>query len=832
MNVEFVSPNWLWLLLALPLLWWQRKWVSKKVCALRTLVLTLVVVALAQPQWLTQSGSPYHSVIIDFSASVSASYRPAILDKAQQLLQSADEVHSQLVLISHSPRDREVFSSQAPWAAAYKIHTADTLSQALDMARLAIPAGAKGQVSLISDGLANRRQWQQTIAEYRSTSLALNTVVVPVSRPQPVITDVILPAVSQGELATVQVTLEGASDGVNVEVYAGDTLLSAAQQLVLQTHTNVSLTLPQQPVGVTPINVVLTEDQQTLDTMPAVVVVQPARQVVLVEPEGEDSRDSVRALLGEWARVKRLTPTQLQQVNVLEDADTLILHNIAADTLSDDAQQRIEAAVRNQGLALVVSGDGRSFQQLSDASSRVRDLLPVSFTPPEKIAEPSVALAIIIDSSGSMEGEPMALAKKAARLAVRHLKPNDYVGIVEFYGNKQWAVPMQPVGESNEVERAIGRMQASGGTVLFPAIQEAYYGLKAAPTRYKHMLMITDAGVEEDNYQQLLRYITKDRINVSTVLVGAGATGSEKMQQLADWGQGRFYAIEDNFSLVELDLRQQQPKPQPIYQQGQFGVTMTQSSMSQYAIPPVLGYAKTRLKPAAFAFANIEGSDAPLVAQWSVGAGQVMVMTTDYSGAGSRNWQQWQNYSQWFSSLIQSITIDTFPYQISQHRGEQQVSLQVVKQGGSALGEIGPTLQLMPDAEALATPLALHLRAPGWYETAFTYPQDKSLSFILQAGARKRYSSSPAFEGYFQEHHVPAEQQLPMAQLSAQTGGISMALDASLNANEMTRLPATNWQSIQLQHWLALLALGVFFIELIMRRLPQFPSRPLKENQL
>ena len=57
-----------------------------------------------------------------------------------------------------------------------------------------------------------------------------------------------------------------------------------------------------------------------------------------------------------------------------------------------------------------------------------------------------VAEVLAIDTSGSMTGMRVTLAKEVSRLAMRRLLPHDKVGIVEFYGTKQWAAPMQSAG--------------------------------------------------------------------------------------------------------------------------------------------------------------------------------------------------------------------------------------------------------------------------------------------------------------------------------------------------------------------------------------------------
>ncbi len=159
--------------------------------------------------------------------------------------------------------------------------------------------------------------------------------------------------------------------------------------------------------------------------------------------------------------------------------------------------------------------------------------LPVVARQQDRQIRPSVALAIVIDSSGSMQGDRLDLAKQVARQTVRKLDGNDWVGVVEFYGARQWSVPMHHATDIPDVERSIGRMQAQGASVLFPALQEAFYGLKDLDARYKHILVISDGGVAEDRYQQLIRHIADNRINVSTVAVG-GQVDDERA-----WPNGR-----------------------------------------------------------------------------------------------------------------------------------------------------------------------------------------------------------------------------------------------------------------------------------------------------
>ena len=197
----------------------------------------------------------------------------------------------------------------------------------------------------------------------------------------------------------------------------------------------------------------------------------------------------------------------------------------------------------------------------------VASILPVEMIQKEEKRDPSTTLVVIIDTSGSMSGERVQLAKECARLAIRRLLPHDKVGIVEFYGTKQWAAPIQSAANAIDIQRAINRMDAGGGTVILPAIEEAFYAMQNVQTRYKHVLVLTDGGVESGDFESLMRRMAAKGINVSTVLVGSDAH-SEFLVNLANWGKGHFYSASSRFNIPEVLLKQPSTSKIPPYRPG------------------------------------------------------------------------------------------------------------------------------------------------------------------------------------------------------------------------------------------------------------------------
>ena len=247
----------------------------------------------------------------------------------------------------------------------------------------------------------------------------------------------------------------------------------------------------------------------------------------------------------------------------VEGADVVLLDDRPARSVPAERQQSLASAVAEGRAGLVMAGGEASFGPGGYHEEPLEELLPVEFVQTEEKRDPSTTLVVIIDTSGSMGGNRVQLAKEVSRLAIRRLLPHDKVGLVEFYGAKRWAVPIQPASNSIEIERALNRLDA-GGTVILPAIEEAYYGLKNVRTRYKHVLILTDGGVETGAFEPLLRRMADDGMNVSTVLIGPDAH-SEFLVNIANWGQGRFYSVPNRFNLPEILLKQPASAKLPAY---------------------------------------------------------------------------------------------------------------------------------------------------------------------------------------------------------------------------------------------------------------------------
>ncbi|MCB0847554.1 MAG: VWA domain-containing protein, partial [Bacteroidetes bacterium] len=75
---------------------------------------------------------------------------------------------------------------------------------------------------------------------------------------------------------------------------------------------------------------------------------------------------------------------------------------------------------------------------------------------------PAVNIGLVIDRSGSMQGEKLHKTKQALLALVNHLKPSDKISMIAFDHEAQILLPAQEVGNKYMVRSAINNLQTRG----------------------------------------------------------------------------------------------------------------------------------------------------------------------------------------------------------------------------------------------------------------------------------------------------------------------------------------------------------------------------------
>ncbi len=165
------------------------------------------------------------------------------------------------------------------------------------------------------------------------------------------------------------------------------------------------------------------------------------------------------------------------------------------------------------------------------------------FQPPEAPAPETITpkeMVFVVDCSGSMNGEPIALAKKAVRYALQNLNPDDTFQIIRF---SEAASPFAKEPLPNTVENVrrglsyINNLAGEGGTMMIEGIKAAL-DYPHRDNRLRIVCFMTDGYI--GNETEILHAI-EQRLGDNTRLFSFGVGSSVNrylLDQMAEVGRG------------------------------------------------------------------------------------------------------------------------------------------------------------------------------------------------------------------------------------------------------------------------------------------------------
>lgn len=178
---------------------------------------------------------------------------------------------------------------------------------------------------------------------------------------------------------------------------------------------------------------------------------------------------------------------------------------------------------------------------------------------PRRDLRPPVNLALVIDRSGSMNGEKIARAREAALELVRRLAPDDIISVIVYDSQVQKLIPAQRVDQARGIEAAIRGIEAGGQTALYGGVT-----LGAAEVRQhiedgryvNRVILLSDglANVGPSSPEELGRLgqaLMKEGISVTTIGLGLGFN-EDLMTHLAQRSDGNTYFVENSRDLPRI----------------------------------------------------------------------------------------------------------------------------------------------------------------------------------------------------------------------------------------------------------------------------------------
>ncbi|HKP57388.1 MAG TPA: VIT domain-containing protein [Polyangiales bacterium] len=180
---------------------------------------------------------------------------------------------------------------------------------------------------------------------------------------------------------------------------------------------------------------------------------------------------------------------------------------------------------RVAGLAPSVHARAERSEQRADAHALLTIVPPLAAAHAQSVARD---LIVLLDTSGSMQGEPLDQARRVAMALVDGLGDRDRVELIEFSGAPRRFRKTALLGTSANKRAALewlAKLRASGGTEMRDGVLEALAPLRTEAQR--QVVLITDGliGFEQEIVQTVLEKLPRGS-RVHTVGVGSSVNRS------------------------------------------------------------------------------------------------------------------------------------------------------------------------------------------------------------------------------------------------------------------------------------------------------------------
>jgi Ca-activated chloride channel homolog len=349
---------------------------------------------------------------------------------------------------------------------------------------------------------------------------------------------------------------------------------------------------------------------------------------------------SAPATAGEWGRY-----------------DLIALDDVRARDLDPAALGVIREQVRELGAGLLMAGSDRAFGPGGYGQSPVEEVLPVTLDLRQHRMRGSVALAVMIDRSGSMGASTrdgrtkIDLANEGAARSAAMLAPADMIAIGHVDTETTWTWPMHTANDPTAIARAARSGTAGGGGIATEvALRDAYAALGATRATIRHVILLADGDDAEESERcaPLSERAMRDHITTSVVAIGRGHDEAN-LERIARIGGGRYYLTEDARTLPAIFTEETVVAARNPMREEPFTPRFLRSAealrgVDASSVPAVQGYVITERRARAEVLARALDDD-PWLARWQIGVGRSAVITSDLDGRWTRAFLAWPGAS-------------------------------------------------------------------------------------------------------------------------------------------------------------------------------------------
>ncbi|MBA3538464.1 MAG: VWA domain-containing protein, partial [Deltaproteobacteria bacterium] len=723
---------------------------------LRSLVIAAVAIALSRPSWITEQSKVSTVVLVDVSDSISEKQLAAAKKYLDELETVQADGNLQLITFAEKPKVVKK-GDEGSLSAAIKRHVgagAGTDAQAaMQLAYGLYPDGFLPRMLIISDG--NQTGGDLAIEAYRAKEMNVKVSwrtfdqdktseirVVGLTAPEDI-------KVGQPYEVTAEIwSTEKQNVTLALQQDEFPNPLEASKNLDLREGKNlVKFKSDAKHAGATTYRLrVVKFERDTEAQNNAAVTTAPVKgrpNVLYVEGgilrEPGSAGYLQRALEHENIDVTVRGPSGIpSSAKELEKYDLVLVSDVPAHLMGAGQMQALDTYVAGMGGGLIMSGGQDSFGSGGYERTRIETMMPVRFDSEKVRDQPDIALVLVIDKSGSMQGQRIEMAKESARVTTEVLSPDDYISVVVFDSESTVFVRPQRAGNRMAISNKIAQMQSGGGTNIYPGLKDAFEILQNVNAKVKHVILLSDGEAPPDGIAELVQDMRASRITVSAV----GVAGSDRnlLQMITDTGEGRLYMVDDIGSLPKVFMKETQEaqKSQLVEDLVKVRIAKKVEAIEGTNVEnaPVLhGYVTTKPKPTSETIL-ISDLGEPILARWRYGSGTSVAWTSDVKNRWAVEWIRWGGYPKFWAQVIRSTmrrkVYDSYDLYSKVADGRALVTVDAIDSGDRFVNELETSLEVVdPATNKVTQTVAMDQTAAGRYTADFKI--QKYGSYLLKA---------------------------------------------------------------------------------------------------
>lgn len=710
-----------------------------------------------------------------------------------------------------------------------KLQEGTDLATAIETAAGYAPPGYVPRIVLMTDG--NQTTGDAVAAATRSR-VPVYTVPLPTrSDPEVQVSAVDVPAeVREGEPFYVDVSIQSNHDDEGlIEIFRGDHKVVSEKKKVVagENRFRFQQSMERDRLAAFTVRISgLTEDTLLDNNSDSGLVYASGKpRVLIIESDPNLIRELAYSLEDEGVQVDVRPPQGMpDSLADLQNYECVILSNVPATDLTTQQMLVARTYVQELGGGFIMLGGEQSFGLGGYYKSALEEILPVRSDFEKEKEKPSLGMVLVIDKSGSMAGDKIEMAKSAASAAVELLGRRDSVAVLAFDGTTYVQSEMQSANNKGKIKDEISRLDAGGGTTMYPAMEMAYEMLLATQSKLKHVILLTDGISSPGDFEGLAQLMVSSKMTVSTVAVGDGSD-TTLLDSIARIGKGRFYETNDPSQVPQIFAKETVTASKSAIDEQPFipvvmRATHALKDIDMEAAPFLLGYVMTRPKPTSEVILATEKGD-PLLAWWRYGLGMTAAFTSDAKTRWAAEWMTWPGYGKFWTQVVRQTMrkSDTRGIQVATERDNGEALVAV-----DAVSELG---QFLNDAQVEMTVIQPGLKqekkgllqtAPGRYENriATERPGAYHMEITVSQNDKVIYRQSRGMMvGYSDELRIkPTDESLLQSIAEASGGVFNPTLEQVFKpSTELATRPTPLWP------YLLTAAACLFLLDVALRRI-------------